>query len=137
VSTGTLNPDDLISAFIPVLKELDADRCHKLIMSQPATFRTDPDALSEFLMELTDALEDCAPAGYRFGTHEGDGADFGFWETGDEFDADIGQTDMHGTRTEFPKDLDPGEQLLHEIFVDPDQESWDEYRANKGKDDLR
>jgi len=30
--------------------------------------------------ELLDSLCDCAPEGFYFGAHEGDGSDFGFWE---------------------------------------------------------
>ena len=34
---------------------------------------------SELIDELADALQAYAPAGAYFGSHEGDGADFGFW----------------------------------------------------------
>lgn len=39
----------------------------------------DDDIASEIIADMMDALNDLAPDGYYFGSHEGDGSDFGFW----------------------------------------------------------
>jgi hypothetical protein len=78
VSSGTLVTEELVDAFLDALDYLNPDYAKEL--------RSDydnyaPDALDEFLHEkLFEALDECAPEGYYFGAHEGDGADFGFWE---------------------------------------------------------
>jgi hypothetical protein len=81
ISTGTLRPEDLISAFRPVLHELNPDQL-KVLDTTP--YGPDP---MEYLNDLVEAIEAATPEGYRFGSHEGDGADFGFWEV-DESDLD-------------------------------------------------
>ena len=45
-------------------------------------------------MELQDALNYLAPEGYRFGTHEGDGADFGWWKVENDEDEVDHQVDF-------------------------------------------
>ena len=79
VSTGTLRPEDLIAAFHPVLMQLNPRRASQLLLAQG-------DDLQEYVVELMDALDEEAPAGYHFGTIEGDGADFGFWEDDEDGD---------------------------------------------------
>jgi hypothetical protein len=97
VSHGTMREEDLIPTFLEKLKELDPQRaqtlkeeCDKLELEQPAgygqsyyTEESKEDA-SWVLIELFDALQECAPEDYYFGSHPGDGADYGFWQEGDE-----------------------------------------------------
>jgi hypothetical protein len=102
VSADTLRPEDLIPRFCDALR--DAGR-GVLTEAEWETLREwengphyrafdpwidasgswtdrnpDPDAwYAEALEWLTDRLADCAPEGYFFGAHPGDGACFGFW----------------------------------------------------------
>ena len=77
VSHGTMRPEDLIPAFCDALEELgdlhSATHVRRQWENGPLN---DVDALDY----LFDALDACAPAGYYFGAHPGDGSDYGFWE---------------------------------------------------------
>ncbi len=88
ISTGTLRPQDLIPRFFDTLAVVDPTAhntlnpdVHVALNQLDADEYTDVDDL---LASLIDALDDAAPEGYRFGAHEGDGADFGFWEVDGE-----------------------------------------------------
>lgn len=87
ISHGTLRDEDLVPTFLSVLQELDLDRWSTLtteycdaIAHLEQGLEPNPDDLDSLREALHDALNDAAPEGYRFGAHEGDGADFGFWE---------------------------------------------------------
>lgn len=88
VSSGTLLASDLIPVFLEVAHEISTsfyisaseewdeiwnktDSLHE----QEAAERAD-----ELLVDLFDLLNDYAPVDCYFGTLEGDGAAFGFWE---------------------------------------------------------
>jgi len=94
ISHGTLRDEDLIKAFGEELKRLDPERFNEIEEENSPDLRAYLDGktplreLSPETMEeisdyihygLMDSLNDCAPAGHYFGTHEGDGSDFGFW----------------------------------------------------------
>jgi len=91
-SCDTLRPEDLLPKFWSVAEVL-ALAANKPEVLSPATLASlaklvgedsreadwnDTEA-SQTLEELTDALQELAPAGFYFGSQEGDGACFGFW----------------------------------------------------------
>lgn len=101
---ATLRPEDLIPAFIEALSErleatsfeLGADATilvenHaetqamlgqiELEVEQEGFYESDTYWVLELLF---DALDGYAPEGYRFGAHECDGSDFGFWPIEEE-----------------------------------------------------
>jgi hypothetical protein len=101
VSWGTLQPSHLINNFVTCLTYLD--NTHNLIQTGNDWLKrferwenlwntgrhlgwldeiyddlvTEGDDLLEALF---DTLDEFAPSGYYFGTHPGDGSDFGFWQ---------------------------------------------------------
>jgi len=93
VSAGTLLPGDLIPAFMFELERLDGAAAAALTAQYVAEgwptdanglqfgdFITDNVEIADALMvDLFDALDNCAADGVQFGSLEGDGADFGFW----------------------------------------------------------
>lgn len=85
VSHGTMRPEDLIPAFLDVLRELaperaaDFERTHLVV---PVDGLEDEEQ-AEALDELFTLLDNAAPEGYTFGSHEGDGSDYGFWPSYD------------------------------------------------------
>lgn len=104
ISHGTMRAEDLIPAFTSVLKDLDPKLEEKIGREYRRVYKAldHPENRSEWgsvylpaaldddagwLMEsLFDALNDCAPSGYSFGAHEGDGSDYGFWAYDDDDD---------------------------------------------------
>lgn len=98
VSHATLRPQDLIPPFLEVIK--DTPEYQQMICQiNPDwnfTVITDPSAddnderwqsdyIIMFLDELFDVLNNYAPEGYYFGSHIGDGSDFGYWKIDQEF----------------------------------------------------
>ena len=107
VSSGTLRPEDLIPAFLNTLDDLkeaysldqsvsEADRVATIArldtemgrieqrMQAPGYW--DSEDVEYDIDFLTDELNNFAPEGCYFGTHPGDGADFGFWANDEEHD---------------------------------------------------
>jgi hypothetical protein len=90
VSEGTTNPDHLIPAFSIELRTLDPDAMDRIEIEFPELEDNDPEDLDPemvgYILEaLFNALEECAPDGYYFGAHPGDGADYGFWPVEEVF----------------------------------------------------
>lgn len=68
ISSGTLRPFDLFSAFLDEARDIEGADQNRI-----------DDILSNTVQELTEFLEEHAPPYTYFGSHPGDGADFGFW----------------------------------------------------------
>lgn len=105
VIAGTLRPEDLVPAFMEALDDRVEDASFDDGADAPAKvqavdrlqdrlgdlerrmaaegYYADEDSMWD-LEWLQDALNEYAPKGCRFGAHEGDGADFGFWPTEDD-----------------------------------------------------
>jgi len=104
VSSGTLRPEDLIPAFLDVLRSIRplrrADR--KLVRELDAiTAEYDTAAFKDgstdyYLEELFTALDSYAPPYFYFGSHPGDGSDFGFYLS-ENFDEDFNDVSEIGT----------------------------------------
>lgn len=76
LSCGTLREDDLIDAFLPyVCRENKKDIINAIEYSS---------ADVDLLIELIDILDSQSPEGYYFGSIEGDGSSFGYWEVVEE-----------------------------------------------------
>ena len=91
IITGTLRNEDLIPAFADELSVMEMSEKGVTLLHEVDKFlgkpdESQPDFDSEdagFLVgELMDALEEYAPPHMRFGSLEGDGADFRWWPTG-------------------------------------------------------
>ena len=107
VSHGTLRVQDLLPAFLDTLNQLDPSTYSSMILELDSEYRRsatpvgiacygggyckgldlcddDPwwesERAFELLTEVFDALDDRAGEGRFFGSHPGDGSDFGFWE---------------------------------------------------------
>jgi hypothetical protein len=98
IISGTLRPEDLIPAFISAADDIkDAigcgahpggvvtfsridDICGEIKRRMGAPDYFESDAAAWDLETLFELLNDLAPEGTYFGSVEGDGADFGFWE---------------------------------------------------------
>ena len=95
---GTLRNEDLLPAFRNELHNLSEGQ-HPLVGQFDRTVETEPwldwysvdirladiapedqEYASELVNDLMDALNEYAPDGYYFGSIEGDGSDFGFWQ---------------------------------------------------------
>ena len=77
ISTGTLNPEDLLPTFARELERHAPD--HALVTAANAIQVYDDGGASELINEIQAELQNYCPPFVTFGTLEGDGADFGFW----------------------------------------------------------
>ena len=109
VSTATLRPEDLLSAFLHELQWhvnrngdfysipenfSERDRLNGLVGESQDCFAADGESIDpdkedealDLIIDLEDALQVFAPPYCYFGAHPGDGADFGFWPSHDLID---------------------------------------------------
>lgn len=92
---GTLRVQDLVPVFLDVIKntpeyvQISMNNVPELsVISDPTASdddeRWESEYMSYFLNEtLFEVLNAYAPDGYYFGSHIGDGSDFGFWKVED------------------------------------------------------
>ena len=121
ISHGTMREEDLIPAFMDTLRALDRNKADALQEDNADVFEwldgdtdeaTDDqlEAASIFLNEtLWNALDEYAPPYCYFGSHPGDGADYGFWPSMESIDEDArfeeGVIKIE-TGDEWPDDMD-------------------------------
>tara|TARA_R100001086_G_scaffold249689_1_gene190360 strand:+ start:212 stop:742 length:531 start_codon:yes stop_codon:yes gene_type:complete len=86
ISHGTMRGEDLIPSFTHELRRLMGNTFEhgELVASVEENVKTVPnywesEACVEDLESLFDALYEYAPPWCYFGSHEGDGSDYGFW----------------------------------------------------------
>lgn len=98
VSSATLRTEDLLPAFWTAAEQcaamlerpLDPEllaTLERLVGEDSSEDAWDDAAAFDARLQLEDVLQDLAPAGCYFGSHEGDGACFGFWLPQDWCDA--------------------------------------------------
>lgn len=97
--SATMRPEDLIPALLREARALSnqpEERTQlaeiKTRMRELTNYYTTEDADLD-LEQLFDLLNEAAPAGYYFGSHPGDGSDYGFWQHEDAYDLDDGEED--------------------------------------------
>ncbi len=83
ISSGTMRPEDLIPVFLNALADCGG-KCRTKYQQLASIDRLtdtywESEEPSYDLDSLFEALESYAPPFAYFGTHEGDGADYGFW----------------------------------------------------------
>jgi len=94
VSTGTLRADQLADAFLGAIDDLRlhdrmpeglAYRAQLLACTSSSPVADDlPEDASETVEALIEVLDSAANPGWYFGSHPGDGADYGFWPVEEE-----------------------------------------------------
>jgi len=90
VSHGTMRAQDLIPTFLEVIKDTaEYAQLSTLAFTFPPNYALENETsdwwntedCSWFLNEqLFDILNNYAPDGYYFGSHPGDGSDYGYWK---------------------------------------------------------
>ena len=95
ISHGTMRTQDLIQTFLDALSEYHPEAYAQMMscaFPPVPSYVMDEGDSSEWwnseeahylLAELFGALDCCAPEGYYFGAHIGDGSDYGFWSNED------------------------------------------------------
>jgi hypothetical protein len=91
ISHATMRPEDLIPCFISAIREIDTTIENQLstkldyIESEAEKDDYYESEDCQYDLEwLFDALDSYSPNGFYFGSHPGDGSDYGFWECEEE-----------------------------------------------------
>jgi hypothetical protein len=128
---GTMRPEDLIPVFYETLEELDPDGAAAwiaywkefapLVHGDAEDFIAmnfddlDPDLVNGALEDLFDELNKLAPEGCYFGSHPGDGSDYGFWPAEDQQEEEE-EEEPDDDPDEEP-DEEPDEDLPYHEYV--------------------
>ena len=89
LSHGTMRPEDLNPCFISAIQEIDPenkplqDSMYLLAIALEIDDYFETEDCQFDLDYLFDVLNSLAPDGYYFGSHPGDGSDYGFWKCED------------------------------------------------------
>ena len=81
VSTGTLRTEDLIDALSGEIKYLEIPNAQKILSEANEITDFDTENASFILEEMFEKLNEYAPPHMQFGSHDSDGANFGWWTT--------------------------------------------------------
>ena len=73
VSHGTMRPEDLIPIFLQYVEQYAPDQIPE------NAFFTDTEEDNRLLDELFEVLDGISPPNCYFGSHPGDGSDYGWW----------------------------------------------------------
>jgi hypothetical protein len=87
VSWGTMRSENLLPTFLDELELLDETKASDLRAELPTGVLDDEThewwdshEPAEVVDQLFDALQEYAPEGCYFGSHPGDGSDYGYWQ---------------------------------------------------------
>jgi hypothetical protein len=79
VSEATMLTRDLLPAFADELERIADTGMHDELIKEARDVDPESDDADEIVNELADALSNYAPPFCYFGSHPGDGSDYGFW----------------------------------------------------------
>ena len=109
ISSGTMQPEDLLPIFADYCREFGGRAGKKLAREwDNLTEETmDYDERAEYILEeMFDLLDSVSPPYVRFGGHDGDGADYGWWPSWDSLEesARFGEVLKVADTSEIPVD---------------------------------
>ena len=141
ISTGTMRPQDLIPAFIDALRDFEPAASAAYESGIPDTAWDDDDDdywqsddAAWVLDQLFDDLSGYAPVYGYFGSHEGDGADYGFWLSHDAIDDAV----RDGEALKVSDTVDVPDDYFGEVFHVNDHGNITLYvKDNEESDSLR
>lgn len=88
VSSGTMRVEDLLPAFVSAIPDDAVRATYEAELSTLDFEDGDQQEDMDYLLDrLFDVLNEYVPEGHYFGSHPGDGADYGVWAN-EDFDAD-------------------------------------------------
>ena len=118
ISTGTLRTEDLLQRFADTLKACGSTsneiaNAYDFVNAIEPEDNPEGNPDAQLIMDLLwEALEAMCPPFIYFGTHPGDGADFGFWP-----DMDRLNEELQWERDHYPDDSVPDELTLDDDGV--------------------
>jgi len=117
VSHGTMRTEDLIPVFLNTLRSFDSENQlfdewkHEIRDIEDGWIERDPVNADAMLDDLFESLNEWCPPYCYFGSHEGDGSDYGCWLDHDSLeravdDGDVTKVDSGDSWPCFPEILD-------------------------------